>query len=137
MGYVLLALPFYLLLEARPGRPPRRPGLAILGFFLLLSVLLTGTSLLLPRYDPRVEIEKVRRLQQVAREREAARETERLHRFAQQQGLSLVKAIVEAHGGQVSVESQEGRGSIFSFSLPKAGPQAGPVPPPAPADALS
>jgi signal transduction histidine kinase len=33
-------------------------------------------------------------------------------------GLSLVKAIVEAHRGEVSVESEIGRGSTFSASLP-------------------
>ena len=49
-------------------------------------------------------------------------------------GLSIVKAIVETHGGQVSVQSRQGYGSTFSFSLPKAGPQAGPVPPPTPFD---
>jgi signal transduction histidine kinase len=32
-------------------------------------------------------------------------------------GLSLVKAIVEAHGGAVSVDSQLGRGSTFTVSL--------------------
>jgi len=34
-------------------------------------------------------------------------------------GLSLVKAVVEAHHGRVTVVSQEGAGSEFSVSLPK------------------
>jgi signal transduction histidine kinase/DNA-binding response OmpR family regulator len=33
-------------------------------------------------------------------------------------GLSIVKAIVEQHGGEISVESTFGEGSRFSFSLP-------------------
>jgi len=33
-------------------------------------------------------------------------------------GLSLVKAIVEAHGGDVSVQSKIGQGSTFTVSLP-------------------
>jgi signal transduction histidine kinase len=34
-------------------------------------------------------------------------------------GLSLVKAVVEAHRGRVSVASQEGHGSEFTVTLPK------------------
>jgi signal transduction histidine kinase len=33
-------------------------------------------------------------------------------------GLTLVKHIVEAHGGRVEVESELGRGSRFSFGIP-------------------
>lgn len=35
-------------------------------------------------------------------------------------GLSVVKAIVEAHGGQVGVDDRPGGGSFFWFTLPKA-----------------
>jgi signal transduction histidine kinase len=35
-------------------------------------------------------------------------------------GLAIVKEIVEAHGGTVDVESREGEGSTFSFTLRRA-----------------
>ena len=33
-------------------------------------------------------------------------------------GLAIAKAIVEAHGGTITVTSQRGQGSVFSFTLP-------------------
>lgn len=38
-------------------------------------------------------------------------------------GLSVVKAIVEAHGGQVGVEDRPGGGSVFWFTLPRVSEQ--------------
>ena len=35
-------------------------------------------------------------------------------------GLSIVKQLVEAHGGHISVESQEGEGCAFTFTIPCA-----------------
>jgi signal transduction histidine kinase len=35
-------------------------------------------------------------------------------------GLSIVKRIVESYGGRIWVESEQGKGSKFSFALPKA-----------------
>ena len=37
-------------------------------------------------------------------------------------GLAIVKSLAEAHDGQVTVESQEGKGARFTVSLPRGTP---------------
>lgn len=41
-------------------------------------------------------------------------------------GLSIVRSIVEAHGGQVTVTSTPGKGSAFAIHLPAAQDEAAP-----------
>ena len=37
-------------------------------------------------------------------------------------GLSLAQAIASAHGGDITVESSPGKGSVFTVALPKRSP---------------
>jgi signal transduction histidine kinase len=40
-------------------------------------------------------------------------------------GLSMVRQIIRAHGGDVRVESEVGHGSTFTLTLPLVSPNAG------------
>ncbi len=37
-------------------------------------------------------------------------------------GLAIARSVVEAHGGHISAESEQGHGSVFTFDLPVASP---------------
>jgi two-component system sensor histidine kinase KdpD len=44
-------------------------------------------------------------------------------------GLTICRGIIAAHGGRIWVQSQDGGGAAFQFSLPLEGPRVVPMPP--------
>jgi signal transduction histidine kinase len=51
-----------------------------------------------------------------------AEQVEKAHIMGSGLGLSIAKGLVEAHGGQIWVDSEEGHGATFTFTLPVAEP---------------
>jgi len=49
-----------------------------------------------------------------------AEQVEKAHIMGSGLGLSIAKGLVEAHGGQIWVDSEEGHGATFTFTLPVA-----------------
>jgi two-component system phosphate regulon sensor histidine kinase PhoR len=47
-------------------------------------------------------------------------------------GMRIVKKVIDAHGGQITVESEEGRGTTFTLLLPPRQAAAAPAPPTSP-----
>ena len=42
-------------------------------------------------------------------------------------GLAITKSIIDAHGGQIAVSSELGRGTMFEVRLPLANPESVPA----------
>lgn len=75
----------------------------------LISVIDTGTGI------PQEDISKIfNRFYRVDKSRTKTR-----NRASNGLGLSIVKHLLESHNTKVEVESEIGKGSVFTFSLPK------------------
>ncbi|MBS1990544.1 MAG: hypothetical protein JSS83_08505 [Cyanobacteria bacterium SZAS LIN-3] len=66
---------------------------------------------------PGIKAEEARKLFQPFRQGESSKS---IDEAGSGLGLAICKAIVEAHGGEIAVESKIGHGSIFWFSVPIA-----------------
>jgi len=50
-------------------------------------------------------------------------------------GLSIARHVVQGHGGTIGVDSEEGEGSTFTFTVPLRAPEPASTPPPRPTTA--
>jgi two-component system, OmpR family, phosphate regulon sensor histidine kinase PhoR len=93
------------------NRPGGRVELAALSTGETVTVTVTDTGIGIPRTDQSKIFERFYRVDK-ARSRETG---------GTGLGLSIVRHSIELHGGTVSVESTEGKGSKFTIVLPSAG----------------
>lgn len=91
IGYVVIALPFFVLLDTRFSTQARHGALSILAVFLIASVTLVGVGRLLPQYDPQVEQEKIARIQRSFLERRKPERIEVLRKEAEELEMALVE----------------------------------------------
>lgn len=125
-GYALVAVPFFALLDRRFTARPRRGVPAILAVFLVASGALVLASRLLPQYDPKVEQEKIARLQRSFLERQKPQRIEALRKEARELGLSVAEPgqVAGAAGKEPGVAPSDARAGPAAAAPAPAGPVA-------------
>lgn len=102
IGYVLIALPFFILLDTRFGTRARLGAWTIPIVFVVASVVLILVGRTLPQYDPQVEQDKIARTQRSFLERQKPERLQTLQKEAAELGMVVVEP------GQVSQTAAQG-----------------------------
>ncbi len=118
MGYILVGLLFFVLLDVRFRGHPRHGGLAVVTVFLVASVVFTLAARLLPQFDPQVEQEKIARIQKSYLDRQKPARAAALKKEAEELGLQVIGEVA------ASGSSAAGSGAAPSPELIERGKQA-------------
>lgn len=111
IGYVVLGLLFFLFLDARPRRLPARPILAIVVFFIAVSAVLVMAGRLLPQYDPKIEIEKIQRIQKIAIEQEKEKQQKAITEAVEAAKKEFLAQMEKQAPPQVAKKAPPGEGA--------------------------
>ncbi len=111
IGYIVLGLLFFLVLDARPRRLPARPILAIVTFFIVASAVLVLAANLLPQYDPKIEIDKIQRIQQIAIEQEKEKQQKAITEAVEAAKKELLAQVEKQVPAQVAKKPALGEGA--------------------------